>query len=87
MTENTISNHSIKIQIETIKLNLTTSFGKIATFDNGCTINLTPKDGYFFGTNPYDIDWICENKDDYMQAIAEWVNYWDAPRIETGALI
>ena len=73
--------------VASIKLKISENLGGHLEFDNGCSIDLTPKEGYFFGTNPYGVDWICNHNDNFISVIAEWVIYWDMPRTETGELI
>jgi len=60
------------------------SFGKSITFSNGCTLSLTK--GCIEGSTPYAGRWAC-NDENCLDAILEWLGFWDAPRDESGYLM
>jgi hypothetical protein len=58
--------------------------GKNVTFSNGCYVSLVTDDGVFWGQCPYGTTWACNDTDGFADKIATWVDYWNAPRDETG---
>lgn len=71
---------SIKELIDSTKKQL----GKNVTFSNGCQVDLVTDDGVFWGQCPYGTTWACNDSEGFADKIANWVDYWNAPRDETG---
>lgn len=63
------------------------SIGECICFSNGCWLSLKDEDGFFWGTNPYGLDWACNAGANWVQSVLSWLSYWDEPRDETGSLI
>lgn len=69
--------------LDEIKQNI----GKEILFSNGCSISLVNEDGYYWGSDPYGSDWVCNNDTWAVNIIFSWVSRWNQPRNETGRLM
>lgn len=66
---------------------LSAAMGHHVEFPNGCCLTLKAVDGLYWGTNPYGNDWACNASPDFPEKVAGWLEYWDAPRDESGLLL
>lgn len=66
---------------------LSAGMGHHVEFSNGCSLTLKAVDGLYWGTNPYGNDWACNATPDFSAQVAGWLEYWDAPRDESGLLL
>lgn len=64
-----------------------TNIGNDIQFNNGCWISLTSDNGFFWGNSPYGVEWGVDSDKNYIQAVVNWVEYWDESRTETGEII
>ncbi|MGE6114327.1 hypothetical protein ACLHZ0_21440 [Aeromonas salmonicida] len=66
---------------------LSAAMGHPVEFSNGCSLTLEAVDGLYWGTNPYGNDWACNARPDFSENVAGWLEFWDAPRGESGVLL
>lgn len=66
---------------------LTASVGCQIRLSNGCELSLSEEGGCFLGVTPYGIDTPITFEGDWLTAILNWIEYWNDPRDETGALL
>jgi hypothetical protein len=71
----------------TLALNLQSNVGNNIQFSNGCWVSLKVDNGLYLGECPYGLIWGCNSSGDFVKSIINWVEYWDVPRTETGALV
>lgn len=63
------------------------SKGLSVTFHNGCWLSLQAEDGLYWGATPYGVDWACSASAGAHGAILRWIDFWNEPRDERGALL
>lgn len=63
------------------------SLGNIVCFSNGCWLDLRDDNGMYWGTTPYGLDWGCNANENWITSVLTWLEFWDAPRDESGNLV
>lgn len=71
-----------------LRIKIESNNGLPMDFTNGCTLWLDEVDGdMWWGSSPYGVDTGGSKIDDWVNAIINWVTYWNDDRTETGELI
>jgi len=81
-----------KIKINTLNNSLLRNevsdcIDKIVCFSNGCWLDLREDNGLYWGTTPYGLDWACNANENWLTSVLTWLEFWDAPRDESGNLV
>src|SRR5690554_3239355 len=79
--------HNLTDLLQQLAPNISVRKGQSVTFYNCCWLSLNAEDGFYYGASPYGVDWACSASEGAEGSIQRWIDFWNEPRDEKGALI